>query len=45
MEMDSSTVYAAGVVDSIGELQGNPVFRQGGDEYESKSMKLSLIHI
>ncbi|MDE7115722.1 MAG: hypothetical protein K2O56_04775, partial [Muribaculaceae bacterium] len=42
MEMDSSTVYAAGVTDSIGELQGNPVFRQGGDEYESKSMKYNF---
>ena len=42
MEMDSSTVYAAGVVDSIGELQGNPVFQQGGDEYESKSMKYNF---
>ena len=42
MEMDSSTVYAEGVVDSIGELQGNPVFQQGGDEYESKSMKYNF---
>lgn len=42
MEMDSSTVYAAGVVDSIGELQGNPVFQQGSDEYESKSMKYNF---
>ncbi len=42
MEMDSSTVYAEGVVDSIGELQGNPIFQQGGDEYESKSMKYNF---
>ena len=42
MELDSSTVYAAGVIDSVGELQGNPVFQQGGDEYESKGMKYNF---
>lgn len=42
MELDSSTVYASGVPDSIGEISGNPVFRQGGDEYESKSMKYNF---
>ncbi len=42
MELDSSTVYAAGVIDSVGELQGNPVFSQGGDQYESKSMKYNF---
>lgn len=42
MELDSSTVYATGVLDSVGELVGNPVFTQGGDEYESKSMKYNF---
>lgn len=42
MELDSSTVYATGVRDSIGEIVGNPVFTQGGDEYESKSMKYNF---
>lgn len=42
MELDSSTVYASGVVDSLGDLTGNPVFNQGGDEYESKSMKYNF---
>ncbi|MDE6338801.1 MAG: hypothetical protein K2K97_03310, partial [Muribaculaceae bacterium] len=42
MELDSSTVYAEGVLDSVGQLQGNPVFKQGGDEYESKLMKYNF---
>lgn len=42
MELDSSTVYATGVRDSVGEIVGNPVFTQGGDEYESKSMKYNF---
>ncbi len=42
MEIDSSTVYATGVIDSLGQLQGNPVFQQGGDEYESKGMKYNF---
>lgn len=42
MELDSSTVYATGVVDTLGVLQGNPVFQQGGDEYESKGMKYNF---
>ena len=42
MEMDSSTVYASGVTDSVGNLQGNPVFKQGADEYESKAMKYNF---
>lgn len=42
MELDSSTVYAVGSVDSLGELQGNPVFKDKGGEYESKSMKYNF---
>lgn len=38
MGMDSSIVHAAGVTDSLGRLQGKPVFKQGGDEYESETM-------
>lgn len=38
MELDKSTVYATGVVDSTGNLVGNPIFNDGGDEYESKQM-------
>lgn len=42
MELDSSTVYANGVLDSVGQLVGNPVFTQGSEEYESKSMKYNF---
>ncbi len=42
MELDSNTVHANGVVDSVGELTGNPVFQQGSDEYESKQMSYNF---
>lgn len=42
MELDSSTVYANGVVDSLGDPKGDPVFEQGDDKYESKSMKYNF---
>ena len=34
MNMDSSIVHAVGVEDSLGVVQGKPVFKQGSDEYE-----------
>ncbi|MDE7437122.1 MAG: hypothetical protein K2M93_01430, partial [Muribaculaceae bacterium] len=42
IELDSSTVYAEGVPDSLGVIQGNPVFNDGGDSYESKLMKYNF---
>ena len=36
MNMDSSTVYARGVVDSTGVEAGLPVFKDGETPYESK---------
>ena len=39
MDMDSSQVQAIGVLDSIGELTGNPVFKDNSGEYESREMK------
>lgn len=42
MVMDSTTVYANGRVDSVGELQGKPVFQDGGDTYESKTMSYNF---
>ena len=38
LELDKSTVYAQGSVDSVGALFGNPVFKDGSEEYESKQM-------
>ena len=42
MVMDSTTVYAQGRPDSVGELQGKPVFQDGGDTYESKTMSYNF---
>lgn len=38
MDLDKSTVYATGAIDSTGNLAGTPVFSDGGDSYESKEM-------
>ena len=42
MDMDSSQVHAIGVTDSIGDLIGNPVFKDASGEYESKVMKYNF---
>lgn len=42
MVMDSTTVYANGRVDSVGELIGKPIFQDGGDTYESKTMSYNF---
>lgn len=42
MNLDSSVVHANGVADSLGEMAGLPVFKQGKDEYKSKSMSYNF---
>ena len=42
MDMDSSQVQAVGVLDSIGELTGKPVFKDNSGEYESREMKYNF---
>lgn len=42
MELDSSTVYAAGVADTAGVVSGNPVFKDKSGEYESETMKYNF---
>ena len=42
MNMDSSTVYARGVVDSTGVEAGLPVFKDGETPYESKEMRYNF---
>ena len=42
MNMDSSTVYARGVVDSTGVESGLPVFKDGDTPYESKEMRYNF---
>lgn len=42
MSLDSSLVYAKFGLDSIGEEFGFPVFKDGGQEYESKTMRYNF---
>lgn len=42
VEMDSSTVAAQGVRDSVGELTGNPIFKDRSGEYESETMRYNF---
>ncbi len=42
MVMDSSLVYAEGVVDSVGDQIGFPIFREGTDEYHATSLKYNF---
>ena len=42
MDLDSSTVYANGVPDSVGELANTPIFKDKSGEYESKTMKYNF---
>lgn len=42
MNMDSSTVYARGLVDSTGTENGKPVFKDGDTPYESKEMRYNF---
>ncbi len=38
MVLDSSTVYAAGIYDSVGTLTETPIFKDRSGEYESQTM-------
>ena len=42
MNMDSSTVKADGRVDTTGVMHGKPLFKQGGEEYDSQSMAFNF---
>lgn len=42
MELDSNTVYATGVLDSLGKMDGAPVFKDKSGEYESRTMKYNF---
>lgn len=42
MNMDSSTVFAEGVVDTAGVASGTPVFKDGDTPYESKTMRYNF---
>ena len=42
MNMDSSTVYAHGVEDSLGALKGVPVFKDGETPYETNTIRYNF---
>lgn len=42
MNMRDNTVYAIGRPDSVGDLVGNPVFKDPSGEYESKTMNYNF---
>lgn len=42
MNMDSSTVYAHGVEDSLGTLKGVPVFKDGDTPYETNTIRYNF---
>ncbi len=42
LNIDSSLVYAAGITDSLGNVIGNPIFKEGSETYESKSLKYNF---
>lgn len=42
VNLDSSVVHASGVRDTLGQLQGSPVFKQGNEEYQSEKMSYNF---
>ena len=42
MSLDSSTVYAVGRPDSVGDIIGNPIYKDSSGEYESETMRYNF---
>lgn len=42
MDMDNSTVFARGVVDSLGAAKGRPVFKDGDTSYETDTIRYNF---
>lgn len=42
MSLDSSTVYAMGRPDSLGEIIGSPIYKDASGEYESETMRYNF---
>lgn len=42
MDLSDNTVYAVGREDSIGEVTGKPVFKEGESEYEAATMRYNF---
>lgn len=42
MDLTDNTVYAVGRLDSLGEVEGKPVFTESGTEYEARTMRYNF---
>ena len=42
IDFDKNEVYATGRIDSTGQMSGFPVFKEGSDEFEARSMKYNF---
>ncbi|MDE6042568.1 MAG: hypothetical protein K2G07_03370, partial [Muribaculaceae bacterium] len=42
MNLDDNTVYAVGRPDSVGDIQGKPIFHEGGSDYEAATMRYNF---
>ena len=42
MDLNNSTVYACGRLDSVGVLEGKPIFTQEGTDYEARTMRYNF---
>lgn len=42
MDMADNTVFAVGREDSVGQIQGKPIFNQGGTDYEAATMRYNF---
>lgn len=42
LNLETKEVYAEGVLDTAGVVQGNPVFKDGSGEYESKTLRYNF---
>ena len=42
MDMDNNTVFARGLVDSVGTVSGRPVFKDGDTSYETDTIKYNF---
>ncbi|MGP1537091.1 putative LPS assembly protein LptD [Bacteroides heparinolyticus] len=42
MDMDNSTVFARGVIDSLGTAKGRPVFKDGDTSYETDTIRYNF---
>ncbi|MDE6368104.1 MAG: LPS-assembly protein LptD, partial [Muribaculaceae bacterium] len=42
MDLSDNTVYAVGRPDSLGEIEGKPIFNDNGTEYEAATMRYNM---